>query len=156
MEFKITLPDLNINQEQKVREMKARFTDDFDKGGILNQVFVFTSLSEPASVKEITDNMTKYYQKEFFTTEVRRSLNRLVKLGLLNTKTSGDILILRVDEKNENDNKISAKFHHFLDKIPNQFRNRYTNMNYFWVSNGYGLEFINHCCKLLNFKCEKK
>ena len=54
------------------------------------------------------------------------------------------------------DKKIIERFHHFLSKIPVAFRNKYTDVNYFWISNGEGFKYIEWCCKLLGFPCNAK
>jgi len=152
--FKIELPELTIKKEQLILEGRARFTNDFDRGGILTQVFVFTYLEQPSSATNITDALSQYYHTEFDRTKVFRSLDRLVKLGLIYTTTSGDVITTPEEDRKEIHKKIFDKFQKFMEKIPAPFRKRYSNVNYYWTANGFGLEFIEHCCKLLNFKCK--
>jgi hypothetical protein len=154
-EFKIDLPELKVNKEQKEQEIRAKFKEDFNKGGNLTQVFIFTYLNQPASVTEITDSMSKYYQKEFERTAVFRVLNRLVKLGLIHTTTSGMVVHTPNNERKDVHNLIITKFKRFLEGIPEPFKKRYTDVNYFWLANGEGMNHLDWCCRILGFKCEE-
>lgn len=154
--FKIHLPELKINQEERKKEIRALFSNDFEKMGILNQCFIFCNLNEPASVTEVTDNMSKYYQMEFQRTAIFRALQRLVKLGLVHTTTSGEVVMMPSNERKEIHNHILAKYQNFLKKIPEPFKKRYTDVHYFWIANGNGLDFIEWCCKILKFDCKEE
>lgn len=150
--FEIEMPELVINQVQRKKEIQAKFKEDFDKGRELTQVFIFTYLHQPGSATEISDALSKYYKKEFDRTAVFRVLNRLIKLGLIHTTTSGMVAHTPYNERKDIHNLILTKFNHFLKGIPEPFKKRYTDVNYFWIANGEGVDYIEWCCKILGFK----
>ncbi len=156
MSFKITPPELNIDKKEVEARNRRMFKEDFEKNGMLAKVMVFIHMYEPLSTSELADKMTYYYQLEHDRVRVFRAVDRLVKLGLIFRVTSGYVLTLLESERKVVHNKILDKHRSFLSRQPKQFQNRYTDVNYFWIKNGEGMKYMEWCCKLLNFKCEKK
>jgi|GEM_PF-6482013 len=153
-EFKIELPELKINQEQREKEIKGLIKNDFERGGLLAHCLTFTYLYEPVSVSELTDKLTAYYKTNYERTNIFRVLQRLTKMGLIYSTTSGLVLSMGHHEQKDIHKLILAKFQRFLSKIPEPFKKRYSDVNYFWVANGEGTKYIEWVCKLLGFKCE--
>jgi len=154
--FKITLPKQEIKPEITEKRNRAIFSDDLDKGGILAKTFIFTYLNQPASTTEVTKAMNKYYDVDFDRAMVFRALQKLNDKFILASSTSGNCLSLTESERREIHNEIIQKYYSFLRTIPDQFKKRFQNINYFWVSNGEGVKYIEWCCKLLNFDYEEK
>jgi len=152
--FKIKIPDFDVNKEQRIREVNALLKDDFERGGLLNQCIVFTYNNETVTATELANILTKVYKKEYDRSTVSRALHRLTKMDILFLRNSGYLMTSEYSELNETERFMLAKFRQFLSKIPIAFKNSYTNVNYFAIANGFGLEFIEHSCKILKFDCE--
>jgi len=154
--FKIILPEQKVSEVERESVIRKMFKDDKDKGGILSSVFVFTYISEPITVTEIKDKIQNYYKKEIDRVSVFRAVDRLHKLGLFNKTTTGEVIAMEETEDEDITLKlIRARHRGFLLKISPQFRSRYNNVNYVWVSNGFGIKFIKWCCEINGFKIEK-
>jgi len=154
--FKIKLPDQEIKPEVIEKRNKAMFTEDLEKDGILAKSLVFVYLNQPASTTEITKKMSSYYGIDFDRVKIFRALQKLNEKFILANATSGECLSLSDSERKEIHHEIIRKFYSFLRDIPEQFRRRFQNVNYFWVSNGEGFKYIEWCCKILGFECEVK
>ena len=155
MEFKIIIPEQNMKSEDIERRNRAFFTEDFNKGGILAKVLVFTKLNQPVSTTEITKILNDYFKMDFDRASVYRALQKLNEKNIITTTSSGIVQSLTLGERLPIHTQILEKYYAFLHKIPTQFRTKFQNVNYFWVSNGEGMKYIEWCCNLLNFKCEK-
>jgi len=154
--FKIIAPEIEIDKEVLEKRNKAMFKDDFDKGGILAKAFILTYMNEPVSVTELTTILNKQYHIENDRATVYRVLKRLVDKHLFFTATSGYVISIPDPERREIHNKIMEKYHKFIRTIPEQFRKRFHDINYFWVANGDGLNYIQWCCDILGFKYEEE
>jgi hypothetical protein len=77
----------------------------------------------------------------------------LIKMDIAFSRNSGYLMTTKDSEMSEVERYMLAKFKNFINTIPQAFRNRYTDMNFFSLSNGFGLEFVQWSCKILNFKC---
>jgi hypothetical protein len=156
MNFEIKLPPNPISREEIKAKNKRLFKDDFDKDGILAKTLIFTKMCEPLNSQELQTNLRNYYKIEFDVNLVKRSLKRLNELGILNSITSGEIMSMPQHELNELYKEIYRKFFLFLDHIPKQFRRQYNQVNYYWVSNGVGSEYLEWCANILGFEIIKK
>ena len=154
--FEIILPEIHISSQERENQIKAILKGDFEKGGNLAKVLVFLYLSEPEAVTALSNKLSEYYQIEFERTNVFRALQRLLKNGCLFSTTTGYVISLDPSERKEVHNKILQKHQIFLSKMPKQFQGKYTDVNYFWLSNGYGINVLEWCCRLLNFKIKEK
>ena len=155
-QFKIELPENPITKEEIFAKNRGMFNQDLQRGGILAKVFIFTYLNAPASTTEITEKLQAYYRIEFNRGTVYTNLKKLVDLGLLHTATSGDIFSTPENERKEIHEQILKKFLEFISKMPTSFRKRYDAVNYFWISNGDGMQYIEWCCNLLGFKIKEQ
>lgn len=153
--FKITMPEQEIKPEYEEKKKRAMFSEDLGKGGILAKSFMFVYLNQPASVTEICEKMSSYYKSDFDRGSVFRALKKLTDNNILFRTQSGYVLSLNTPEQKPIHQEILKKFYHFISTIPTPFRNRYNDVNYFWM-NRESEKYIEWCCKLLNFKCEKK
>lgn len=155
MSFKITMPEPEITTEEITKKNKAMFSENLAKGGLLAKALVFTYQGQPASTTEITKAINSYYRIDVDRAMIYRALQKLVEKHIIATTTTGTVLHLQEAERTPIHKKVVEKYTTFLVTIPDQFRKKFQNINYFWVSNGEGLKYIEWCCKLLNFKCEK-
>jgi hypothetical protein len=151
--FKITLPEIKINEEDKEKSVKKAFTDDFEKKGILAKVFIFIYLNEVSPITELTKSLRDYYKTEFEKTYVFRAVSKLLNLDLINKVQVGYVLALPNSEKKEVHKNIVQKHFQFLNKIPEPFRQRFNDVNYYWIREKKYLEW---CCKLLGFKISEE
>lgn len=156
MEFTIELPKNPITKEEIKSKRKAMFREDFDKGGNLAKIFVFTKLNEPVNSQDLKMILQGYYKTEYDINLIKRGLKKLNELGILNSISSGEIMSMPQNEMNDLLKDVYRKFFIFLDHIPKQFRKQYNQVNYYWVSNGDGEEYIEWCCNILGFKCVKE
>lgn len=156
MKFKITPPNLKIDDKEIESRNRRMFKEDFEKGGMLAKTLVFIHMYEPISNSALSGKLTNFYKQEHDKVAVFRAIDRLVKLGLIFRVTSGYVSSIPLNEKKEMHKKIMEKHWQFLSRQPKQFQHRYTDVNYFWVKNGDGMKYMEWCCKLLNFKCEKE
>jgi len=154
MTFKITLPEANIDPEFVEKRNRAMLSEDFAKGGMLAKVLVFTYLHHPISTTELTTKLNDYFKLNIDRASIYRTLQKLVEKHLIATTTTGVVMHMTEGERSEIHKKIIHKYYEFLEKIPDQFRKKFQNINYFWVANGEGTKYIEWCCKLLKFKCE--
>ena len=153
--FKITLPEREHNPQDSEKKIKAMFKEDADRGGLLARALVFLYMKQPCSTTDLKDMISNYYGVDYDRTAVYRALRKLIDKHLVASTTTGIILHLSEAERSEVHHEITKKYFEFLNKIPEQFRKRFQNINYFWVANGEGVKYIDWCCKVLNFKCEK-
>ncbi len=149
--FNIELPEIKTDSETVVNRNRGMFKMDLDKGGMLAKVFIFAYMNQPISTSKLTEKLQEHYHVEFNRGTVYNSAKKLVDLGLLNTITSGDVLMIPDPEKTEIHNKIVEKFFLFVNQMPKHFRNAYNKVNYYWLSNGEGYNYIEWCCKILRF-----
>ncbi|CAK0756687.1 hypothetical protein CCP1ISM_60016 [Azospirillaceae bacterium] len=156
MDFDIDLPDVTIDEQQKEQTIKAMLSNDLQKGGIIAKVFIFTYLRKVTAISELTEELRKYYQIDFDRANVWRAAEKLVNNGLLFKATSGFVLGLADSELKDIHKKIIEKHRAYLEGIPKQFRQRYNDVNYVWVSNGNGVKYVPWACKLLGFKYKEK
>lgn len=154
MKFKITIPEKEIKPEIVEKKNRALFSDNLDKGGILAKAFVFCYLNQPISVTELTKKLSKYDMIDYDRATVFRALKQLNEKYLLASCTSADVITLHDSERKPIHKEIMIKYYNFLEHIPKQFRKNFSTINYFWIHNNDGLNYIEWCCKLLNFKCE--
>jgi len=151
--FKITMPGENIKPEVLKQKIKKFFSDDMENGqGILSKVFIFTYQNQPISITDLTRKINDYYKTDVDRSLVFRSADKLVEKNLLCKATSGYVLSIPPKDQKPIHKKIIETFHRFLGTIPLPFRNRYQIVNYLWIANGQGLDYIEWCCKLLNFE----
>lgn len=153
--FKITMPEQEIKPEYEEKRKRAMFSEDLEKNGILAKAFIFVYLNQPASVTEISEKMSEYYKTDFERGTIFRALKKLADNNILFRTQSGYVLSLNPPEQKPIHQEILKKFYHFISTIPTPFRNRYNDVNYFWI-NGEGTKYVEWCCKLLNFKCVKE
>lgn len=154
MSLKIILPPVKEakNQEQINKKM---FSDDHEKGkGLLSKVLVFIQINEPVSVTELTNKIIEYYKTEYDRAAIFRACQRLQKVGIINQAVSGLVISMPEGERTPMHQKIVTKYRKFLSNIPEPFKHRFNDVNYFWVSNGVGTKYIKWCCDILGFKCE--
>jgi len=156
MVFKIIPPDIHINGETDVMNNKEKFINDFQANGILTEVFIFCAINQPITKGLLTDKLTEYYRKQFDPGTVYRSLKLLTSLGILHSVTAGEVVLIQSNMRNDMEKEVVERYYAFLDHIPKQFRQNFGGMAYFWVSNGDGVQYLDFCCKLLGFKCEKE
>lgn len=156
MKFKITPPNIDIDDKEIEARNRRLFKEDYDKGGMLAKVMVFLHMDEPLSTTALSYKLTNFYKQEHDKVRVFRALDRLVKLGLIFRATSGYVSSIPEGERKPIHKKIMERHWQFLSRQPKQFQHRYTDVNYFWVANGDGMKYMEWCCKLMNFKCEKE
>ncbi len=155
--IEITLPPLKADKEERLRKMKQILTYDKNEGeGILSQVMVFTQMYGPISITALTNKIESYYQKEIDRSMISRATDKLVRLGLMFKGTSEEIMLLSEEEKKEVHKQIDRIHRNFLHKISVPFRNNFGKMNYVWVANGEGLDYMELCCKLNGFDYKEK
>ena len=65
-------------------------------------------------------------------------------------------MVMPPNEQKDIHKEAYRKFFKYLEHIPKQFRRNYDKLNYYWVLNGEGDEYLEWCCKLLGFEIEKK
>lgn len=152
--FKIIMPEEDIKPEIVKQRIKKFFSDDSEKGqGILAKVFVFVYKYQPISITDLTKKLNEHYQVDYDRSLIFRTIDKLVEKNLICKATSGDVLSINPLEQRDIHKKIIEQFHRFLSTIPIPFRNRYQIVNYVWIANGNASEYLEWCCKLLNFKC---
>jgi len=151
----IKLPKNPISAEEIKQRNKKMFSDDFEKGGFLTKVLVFTKINEPINSQDLNLFLKKYYKIDFDVNVIKRGLKKLSELGILNSIASGDLMSMPQNELNDLLKEAYKKFFLFLDHIPKQFRKQYNQVNYYWVSNGNGEDYLEWCCKLLGFDFSK-
>jgi len=156
MEFEIELPEVNIKKEIEEAGIRRILTEDKEKGGILAKVLVFIYLKKVTSITELTDALTDYYHVVFDRANVWRAVEKLVKMRVVHKVTSGYVLSMPPSEMKEIHKLILEKHRIYLERLPNQFRQKYNDVNYVWVSNGLGENQIPWACKLLGFECKEK
>lgn len=157
MGIKIELPKNPMKPETIIQKNKKLFSDDLDKEGYLAKSYAFIKMNEPTYNEELKKKLMEYYQIEIDISVAKRVTKRLSELGLLNSITSGELMIMPRNELEESPiyKEAYRKFFVYLDKIPKQFRRNYDKMAFYWIPNGVGEEYLEWCCKLLNFKMSK-
>jgi len=156
MEFKITMPETQIKNEEIENMIKAMFNEDLTNDGILAKVFVFCYLKQPIRVTELTEKLNEYYKTDIDRSAIARALNKLVLKHVVCVKGSLDSLSNNPGEQTEMDKRIIERYHVFINHIPAPFRKNYNDVNYYWIANGEGIKYLEWCCKLLKFECEKQ
>ena len=148
--YKINLPETQVTPQEVEARIRAKLKTF--KEGILAKVFIFTYINQPASTTEVTKKMKAYYHQDFDRATVFRYLSELVDSGLLTKTNSGyaltyehNSLIIRA---------IKDKFQEFMKTIPEQFRKKFKNINYFYASE-YGEKFIPWACEVIGFKVKE-
>ncbi len=155
--IEITLPPVNVNKEEQDIKIRQMLTyDKNEKEGTLSQVMVFAQMYGPLSITNLTNKMELYFRKEIERANVSRAVDKLVKLGLMMRVTSGDVLFMPEDEKDEIHKEVDRIHRNFLQRIAQAFRNNYSKVNYIWVANGDGIKYIDLCCKLNGFDYKEK
>ena len=155
--IEITLPQVKVDKEEQDQRVKQILTyDKNEKEGILSQVMVFAQMYGPLSITNLTNKMENYFRKEIERANVSRAVEQLVKLGLMMRVTSGDVLFMPEDEKDEIHKEVDRIHRNFLQRIATPFRSNYSKVNYVWVANGDGLQYIDLCCKLNGFDYKEK
>lgn len=156
MNFTIKLPENPIDPDEIKNKNRKMFRDDFDNGGVLAKVLIFTKMNEPVNSQDLRTYLQGYYKIEFDVNLIKRGLKRLNELGILHSITSGDVMSMPQHEMSDLYKEVYKRFFHFLDHIPKQFRKQYNQVNYYWVANGAGEEYLEWCCKILGFGIEKE
>lgn len=154
--FKIIMPIQDVNPEVVNKRIKRFFSDDFEHDGILAKVFIFIYQYQPISISDLTKKLNEYYQIDYDRTLVYRTVDKLADKNLVCIATSGDILAIPPIEQKPIHKQIIEQYHNFLSKIPLQFKIRFQIVNYVWISERQALEYIDWCCKLLDFKFEEE
>lgn len=154
--IKIILPEIEIDEKTKESIIRKTLKEDFDRGGILAKCLVFIYLNDAVSTTELTKYLRNYYQIEFDRVNVFRAIQRLTNLHLTNMVQSGYIINLGKGERKEIHELILQKHLSFLQNIPTQFRAKFNDVNYVWVSNGEGTKYLKWCSELLNFKYKEE
>jgi hypothetical protein len=156
MEIKITLPEAKITPEELEKKTKAWLTEDFEKQGILAKVLVFTYLYHPVSTTELTKKMSSYFNVDFDRATVYRALQKLNEKYIVVNVNTQYVLMLQEVERSPMHKKALEKYYSFLSLIPEQFKKRFQNVNYFWVNNSQSIKYVEWACRLLGFKYEKE
>ena len=100
MGIEITLPEQEINKEEREQQIRKVFGEDFEnKGGLLSKLLVFIKIHEPASITELTNKIQEYYGQEIDRVTIFRCMDRLAKLGVVHRAISGEILAMSEEEK---------------------------------------------------------
>ena len=152
--MKISLPKKTITLEQVKQYNKKVLTDNFEKEGILAKILVFVKMNEPVSNDELRNLLYDYYSVEFDKNKIKDCTKRLAELGMLNSITSGDLMATSASERNEMLEIAYKKFFEYLEHIPKQFKKNYNRVNYYWIPNGQGNEYVEWACKILGFGVE--
>lgn len=155
MLIKITLPKPKVNYEEKEQQIRKIIGEDFEKNeGIISKVLIFTYLHGPISITKLTDEIQSYYQIEFDRVKIFRAVQRLSKLNVMQMIKVNDVLIMDENELNEIHLNIKKQHQNFLKGLSPQFRSRYGNMNYTWLSEIEAKKYLEWACKLNEFKYE--
>jgi len=156
MDFDINLPAVKKDDKLTEQINKKMFSDDGDKSKMLSKVLIFIKMNQPVSITELQNKMIEYYKVDMDRSNVFRAAQKLQKLGILNQTVSGVVLAMSESERDAIHNHIIAKHRQFLERIPQAFKARYNDVNYFWVANGDGVKYIEWCCKILGFEVKQK
>lgn len=151
----IKLPKNPINLEQIKIKNKRVLSEDHEKGGLLCKILVFIKMNEPVSNDEIKELLHNYYFNEFDKSKIKLATKRLNDLGMLNSITSGDLMTMPSNERDELHTEAYRKFFLYLEHIPKQFRRNYNRLTYYWINNKEGLEYVEWACKILGFDVQK-
>lgn len=154
-EYDIELPEQNIKPQEIEARYRGMFNMDYKNGGILAKVLIFAYLHEPTTITEVTRKLNDYYKEDHDRANIYRTMKKLEDKNLLHRATIGYVFTIPESEQTDMHKKIINKYHHFLTAIPVPFRKAYTDMTYYWVSNGEGMKYVEWCCKILNFKFKK-
>ncbi len=155
MSIKITLPKPNIDDKIREQQIRKIIGEDFEKKeGIISKVLIFTYLHAPISITRLTDEIQNYYQIEFDRVKIFRAVQRLSKLNVMQIIKVGDVFLMDDEELSKEHIEIKRQHKIFLNKLSPQFRNRYNNMNYTWISKNGGEKYLEWACKLNGFKYE--
>jgi hypothetical protein len=155
--FKIIMPPIDVTPEIVNQRVKKLFSDDVEfQEGILAKVFIFIYQHQPISISDLTKKINEHYQVDYDRTLIFRAVDKLANKNLVCIATSGDVLSLSPIDQKPIHKQIIEQYHNFLLKIPAQFRNRFQIVNYVWMSDKQRLDYLEWCCKLLNFKFEEE
>lgn len=146
-------PELTETIKSRIRGM---FNEDFQKNGLLAKIFVFIAMLQPMSATQSTSKLTSYYKIPFDKGTISRNMKKMAEMGLFHSITSGDLQHTPHDMRSAMQKEAYDKHQRYLETIPTQFRKKYDAVNYYWISNGMGEEFVEWCCKIIGFKFEGK
>lgn len=156
MGIKINLPERVITKKEEELRIKRILGDDFnEKKGILSKILIFLNVSGSMSITELTSMVNDRYKFNLDRVNIHRFCDKLLDLGLINKESIGRILILDEEEKNSQHKHAEAKHRKFLYGINTQFKERFNNINYVWLSNGILDDYLEWSCKLNNIPYEK-
>lgn len=156
MKFKITLPPADVDPKDVESRNRAMFSDDLEGGGILAKSFIFCYLNQPSTITEITRKLNQYYETNLERTKIFRALQKLNEKFIVAQVSTTELLSIPSSERKKMHEAILSKHNNFLMGLPDAFRKKIAKVNYFWIPNGNGTKYIEWCCKLLNFKCQKE
>lgn len=151
--FRINLPPSNITPEEVQSKIRAELNDK-SQDYILAKIFVFIYNNQPLTVTNVKELLDSYYKRNFDRATMSRYFKRLVNLGLLETMEGGWSLISE-SQGNGMRLKVRERYLSFLNKIPEQFKDKFKHTRYFFVSS-FGETFVPWVCKVLDLKFEEE
>lgn len=146
-EYQIELPPIDRNQELLI--IKKTLNESNNK--ILAKALIFVYLNQPCSTGELINKLSSHYKVPISRGSGYYAVNSLLHLSMIKQETYSNATL----SNNEIHQKIVRKHKDFLVKIPENFRKKYTNVFYNYLTD-FGREFIEFCCKILEIKCTKK
>ena len=93
---------------------------------------------------------------ELLNDSSRRRLQKITERRIMHMAGATYIASIPQNERNKVHEEVLIKYHRYIKGLPEQFRKRYQEINFFWVANGDGLKYIDWCCNLLGFKIEEQ
>jgi len=147
--YEIEFPDLKENEKSIIEsENSIKFKLKNTGNGILSKIMIFLYQSNACSATELSEILSKYYKIPFDRSNIWKYLKYLMNIGLSSSHTS-------YYANNQNGNGllkiIREKHKEFLESVPSQFHKKFTNVNYFYVTD-YGEKFIPWCAESINLK----
>jgi hypothetical protein len=150
--FEIELPKVVQTPESKRSIIRGAINEDNAREGLLAKTLIFTYLHQPVTVTEITNHLNAHYGLDIDRTKIYRALMWFVQKNIMVMESTNVIFSLEPTELTEIQLEVERKHRKFLSPIPKQFASRFEKVNYYWISNGEGLNYIEWCCKILGYK----
>lgn len=142
-------PDLGPERLQIQAFLKKESNRDLVK------VLVFINNMQPVCEPELKRKLNKHYNG-FDKIKLYQIFAQLKGEGLISFKKIKNLVDKNEHTKTEIGKEIYKVHQEYLKKrIPEQFRNRYYHMNYYFLTK-FGGEFVEFCCKVLGLKYEKE
>jgi len=150
MKFKVDIPPNNETSEEAEAKCRAFFKE---KDLLYSKTLIFINNFAPTTITELKEEMESKFHQEIDKALVWRIMKSFHMRGIINEVNVG--YVLTRPTPNKIFIEIKRKHYEWIEKIPSQFRKKFNNVKYYWISD-QGKKQIPWVCKLLGYKYKEE